>query len=96
MSVAISLWSNQQGEIQKFLRSYYSKNVEIDKCSRQWMIDFSNPLDSIDIISALMDNVPYYDVVMYIHMDNGYLHKITKENCNDVIKGLLSIYYSPV
>jgi hypothetical protein len=48
------------------------------------------------MISALMDNFHKYKVAMYIHMENGYLHKITEENYDDVIKGLLELYYLPI
>jgi len=93
MSITISLWSTKQGEIQKFLSSYYQKDYKSEKFSRRWIGDFINPLDSIDMISALMDNIESFDVVMYIHMKNGYLHRITEVNYNDVIKGLIGIYY---
>lgn len=96
MSVSISLWSNMQGEIQNFLSSYYQKDVQYNEELRSWTSDFYNPLETIDIISALMDNVHKYKVTMYIHMENGYLHKITEENYNDVIKGLLELYYLPM
>jgi hypothetical protein len=96
VSVTISLWSTLQGEIQRFLCSYYQKDVQTEEYSHRWIGDFFNPLDSIDMISALMDNIYNYNVTMYLHMENGYLHKITVENYNDVIKGLIGIYYLPV
>jgi len=96
MSVTISLWSTLHGEIQRFLCSYFQKDFKSEEYSHRWIGDFFNPLDSIDMISALMDNIHNYSVTMYIHMENGYLHKITEENYNDVIKGLIRIYYLPV
>jgi hypothetical protein len=96
MSVNISLWSTLQGEIQRFLCSYYQKDFKSEEHSQRWIGDFCNPMDSIDMISALMDNIQNYNITMYIHMENGYLHKITDENYNDVIKGLIGIYYLPV
>lgn len=95
MPVSISLWSNLDGEIQRFLYSFYQKEIPSDENSITWISDFINPLDSIDMISALMDNTHKYNVIMYIHMENGYLHKITEENYNDVIKDLLELYYLP-
>lgn len=92
MAVSISLWSGKEGEIKRFLHSYYQNDVT-NSCTNRWIEQFYKPLETIDIISALMDNSEYYDVAMYIHMENGYLYKITKENYNDVIKGLLGIYY---
>lgn len=96
MSVTLSLWSQKQGEIRKFLHSFYEKDFYKEEFSRQWMGDFRNPMDSIDMISALMDNFEKFDLAMYIHMENGYLHKITETNYDDVIKGLIGIYYCPV
>ena len=96
MSVTLSLWSTKQGEIRKFLHSFYQEDYVNEENSRRWVNDFYNPMDSIDMISALMDNNDSFDVTLYIHMDNGYLHKITKNNCDDVIKGLIGIYYVPV
>ncbi|QNU68295.1 hypothetical protein EHE19_007775 [Ruminiclostridium herbifermentans] len=96
MSVSISLWSNLQGEIQRFLSSYYQKEYKNDEQVNSWTNEFWNPLESIDMISALMDNYDKYNVTMYIHMENGYLHRITEENYDDVIKGLLELYYLPI
>lgn len=96
MSISISLWSTLQGEIQRFLSSYYQKDIQRDEECSSWIHDFSNPLETIDLISALMDNLHKYKVAMYIHMDNGYLHKITEENYNDIIKDLIELYYLPV
>lgn len=95
MAITISLWSNKHMEIKRFLDSYYQDNVQSDESAQRWMGEFYNPLESIDMISALMDNSDNYEVIMYIHMDNGYLYKITKHNYNDVIRGLLSIFYMP-
>ena len=93
MSVTISLWSTKQGEIQRFLGSYYQKDFQSEEFSRRWIGEFINPLDSVDIISALMDNLECFDIIMYIHMENGYLHKITETNYNDIIKDLIGMYY---
>lgn len=69
--------------------------MEIDCSLRRWVKDFYNPLDSVDMICALMDNSEKYDVAMYLHMDNGYLYRITNLNYEDVVKGLFELYYVP-
>ncbi len=96
MSVTLSIWSTKQGEIRRFLHSFYQKDLKNEEFSRRWVGNFYNPMDSIDMISALMDNFENYQVTLYIHMENGYLHKITESNYDDVIKGLIGIYYLPV
>ncbi len=96
MSITLSIWSTKQGEIRRFLQSYYEKDYSNEEYSRRWVGDFSNPMNSIDMISALMDNIEYFDLTLYIHMENGYLHKITENNYDDVIRGLVGIYYIPL
>ncbi len=96
MSITLSIWSTKQGEIRRFLQSYYEKDYSNEEYSRRWVGDFSNPMNSIDMISALMDNIECFDLTLYIHMENGYLHKITEKNYEDVIRGLIGIYYIPL
>lgn len=96
MAITISLWTTKQGELNRFLDSFYEKNMEVDCSLRRWVKDFCRPLDSVDIICALMDNNDKYDVAMYLHMENGYLHRITNSNYEDVVKGLFEMYYIPV
>lgn len=96
MPITLSLWSARQGEIRRFLQSFYQKDHPNEELTNRWMGDFCNPLDSIDMISALMDNIENYELTMYLHMENGYLHKITARNYDDVIKGLIGIFYMPI
>ncbi len=95
MSVTLSLWSTKQGEIRRFLHSFYQEDHINEENSRCWSRSFNKPMESIDMISALMDNDESFKLTLYIHMDNGYLHRITKDNYDDVIKGLIGIYYIP-
>ncbi len=96
MAITISLWTTKHGEINRFLDSFYEKDMDVDCSLRRWATDFYRPLDSVDMICALMDNSEKYDVAMYLHMDNGYLYKITSLNYEDVVKGLFEMYYVPV
>jgi hypothetical protein len=96
MAITISLWSTKQGELNRFLYSFYEKDMEVDCSSRRWVKSFFKPLDSVDMICALMDNIERYEVAMYLHMENGYLHRITDCNYEDVVRGLFEMYYVPV
>jgi hypothetical protein len=95
MAITISLWSGQEGEICRFLHSFYQKDMASEEFSRRWVGNFCSPLESVDIISALMDNRDKYNVTMYIHMDNGFLHKVTDYNYDDIIRDLFGMYYVP-
>ncbi|HEX3028881.1 MAG TPA: hypothetical protein VHT34_06175 [Clostridia bacterium] len=93
MSIAVSLWSNKVGELKNFLERYYQKDVKMEEDVGQWVYIYSKPLDAIDIISAAIDNNDKYKLGICIQIDKGDLHNITVENHNDVIKGILQLYY---
>lgn len=96
MAVAVNLWSSKEGEIKRFLEKYYGKEVELDMDVSQWIYVYNKPLDSVDIISALMDNSDKYRIGMCIQMDHGDIHPVTAENHNDIIKGMFCLFYQEV
>jgi hypothetical protein len=94
MSIAVNLWSKRNGEIKRFLESYYEKKVTMDEDVDQWIYVYNKPLDAIDMISAVVDNNDKFQLLMCIQVDKGDLHPVTYENHNDIIKGLLVLFYS--
>ncbi|MCX8131639.1 MAG: hypothetical protein N3I35_16290 [Clostridia bacterium] len=94
MSIAVNLWSKRTGEIKRFLESYYEKNIIMDDDVDQWIYIYNKPLDAIDMISAVMDNNDKYEICMCIQVDKGDLHPVTYENHNDIIKGILYLFYT--
>ena len=55
MSVTVSLYSTENGEIARFLHDFYEKNIEI-KNGLEWEEEFKNPTQSASIIGAFIDN----------------------------------------
>ena len=93
MSISVNLWSRKEGEIKRFLDSYYEKDVKMDSDVGHWIYVYSKPLDAIDIMSALTDNNDEYQISMCIQIDKGDVHSVTPENHNDILKGILFLYY---
>lgn len=93
MSVTVNMWSKKPGELENFLRSFYQTEVKISGDARQWIEEYKNPLKSVDIISALMDNRHKFDIVLYVQVGQEDLYRITEENYNDVIKGIFILFY---
>ena len=93
MAIVVNLWSKRTGEIRKFLERYYEKEIDMDEDVEQWAYIYNKPLNAIDIISALVDNSDKYQISLYIQVDRGRLHHITKENHNDIIKDILYLFY---
>lgn len=93
MSLMFSLWSKKTGEIKRFLDNYYEKNINMDDDVDQWIYIYNKPLEAIDIISAVIDNNDKYNLSLCIQLDQGDVYPVTAENYNDVIKGLLCLFY---
>ena len=94
MAVSVNLWSKKQGEIRRFLESYYQKEIDIDEDVEQWIYVYNKPLNSVDIISAVMDNSDKFQICMYIQIDKGDVHLVTVENHNDIIRGIFELFYT--
>lgn len=90
----LSLKSEKDGEIKRFLSDYFEKEVDVDEDVMQWSYVYNKPLDAVDIISVLMDNVDSYDISMMVQFGIAEVFKISKENHNDVVKGLLYLFYT--
>jgi hypothetical protein len=93
MSIVVSLWSRKYGEIRRFLKSYYEKNISMDEDVEQWMYVYNKPIDAVDIISAVIDNNDRYEINVYIQVDKGDIHSVTLENHNDIIRSIVYLYY---
>ena len=93
MAVIVNLWSKKQGEIKRFLERYYRKPINMDEDVEQWIYIYNNPLNSVDIISAVMDNNDMFQISLYIQIDKGDVHMVTVENHNDIIKGMFQLFY---
>lgn len=93
MSVSVNMWSTTCGEIKRFLEAFYEQEMHMDENTGQWFCEFGDPLESADIISAVIDNSHNFNIALYIQVDKGDLYRITEDNFNDVIKGLFILYY---
>lgn len=93
MSINVSLCSRKVGEIKNFLEKFYQKEIDLDSDVGQWTYKYNRPLEAIDIISTVIDNSYEYSIKIFIQVDDGDIHMVTSENCNDIIKALLYLYY---
>jgi len=93
MALTVSLWSRKEGEIKRFLERFYQKEINMDYDVDKWVYVYNKPLESIDIISAVMDNQDEFQIGVCIQIDNGDIHIVTSENHNDIIKGIFYLFY---
>lgn len=89
MKTFIKLFSNEKGEIFRFLDNYYSAFKDHLLPSSysilEWEESFENPIEMADMIGVFIDNIDDYKINMWISLDKDILINVTKNNVNDLI-----------
>jgi hypothetical protein len=93
MSITVNLSSAKSGELKRFLDTYYQKEGVIECEVERWIYVCRQPLDAVDMISALLDNYDSFQISMSIQVNEGAMHHVTLENHNDVIRGMFELFY---
>ena len=91
MSVTVSLYSTENGEIARFLHDFYEKNIEI-KNGLEWEEEFKNPTQSASIIGAFIDNNEKFKINMWVSLDTGFYINVTDLNADKIIRYLYERY----
>lgn len=91
MSVTVSLYSTENGEIARFLHDFYEKNIEI-KNGLEWEEEFKNPTQSASIIGAFIDNNKKFKINMWVSLDTGFYINVTDFNADKIIRYLYERY----
>lgn len=91
MSVTVSLYSTENGEIARFLHDFYEKNIEI-KNALEWEEEFKNPTQSASIIGAFIDNNEKFKINMWVSLDAGFYINVTDFNADKIIRYLYERY----
>ena len=87
MYVTVNLYSQKEGELNRFLSKFYNTNLEIDE-NLHWEKQYQNPIELAEIVGVFLDNIEDYFIHMWICIDkNVYIH-INEKNGNDIIKYL--------
>lgn len=94
MSLTVNLWSRKNGELKRFLESYYDMDMDLNEDEAEWYRKYGKPLEAVDIISAVMDNSDKYQINICIQVNDGQLHHITPENHNEVIRDIFQLFYN--
>ena len=89
MNAIVKLYSNQSGEILRFLKQFYKDNFSIDN-DLLWQKNYENPIEIADIISALTEND--YNINMWVSLDKDVFINVTEHNADDIIRYLFERY----
>ena len=85
MNTIVGLYSMKNGEIDRFLNSFFNNDFKSES-PLKWEKNFDNPTEATDIIGAFIDNRDDFDANMWISFDPEVFINITNHNVNDIIK----------
>jgi len=85
MAIILNLVSEKENIIQDFLESYFEKDMLADAQTYEWSYTLPEPLEAINIISAVLDNA-LTDLTLWISFDPNVFLKVRPDNYNDIIR----------
>ena len=85
MGAIVSLYSNKNNEIQRFLNTFYESEVKLDN-DLKWEHYYKNPIQSADIIGVFIENNEKYNINMWVSLDNGFFINVTNNNADKIIR----------
>lgn len=91
LKTSINLYSKIDGEIQKFLSSFYNKQIDLDN-SFKWNKSFENPVEISDILGTFIENNDKYKINMWISLDKGIYINVTEYNADKIIRYIYERY----
>ncbi|MCI9000687.1 MAG: hypothetical protein HFJ26_07325 [Clostridia bacterium] len=87
MYTIMNLYSNQSGEISRFLSRFYEKEIKLEN-DLKWEKEFQNGTELADIIGIFIDNREKYRINMWVSLDEGAFLNITEDNADQIIRYL--------
>ena len=89
MHTFIKLFSNKNGEINRFLERFYScQKKSTNDSLLEWEQSFKNPVEMADMIGVFIDNIDDYKINMWVSLEKDILINVTKNNVDDLIRYL--------
>lgn len=85
MVTIVNLYSEKNGEINRFLSDFYNINLHLEN-SLKWEKDYENPIEMAEIMGTFIDNNEKYSINMWVSFDKGLFVNVTEHNINDIIK----------
>ena len=82
----INLYSTKNGEIQRFLSSFYNKKIILNNEFKKHIISFENPIEIVDMLGTFIENNDRYKINMWISFDKNVYINVTEHNADSIIR----------
>ena len=93
MLSSINIYSDQKGEINKFLSSYYNTNLEIED-KLKWQKTYKNPIEMTDLIGVYVENSEDYKLNFWVCLDIDVYIRVSNKNADKLIRYIYQRYPS--
>ena len=93
MLSSIYVFSEQKGEINKFLSSYYSTNLEIED-KLKWHKTYKNPVEMTDLIGVFVENSENYKINIWVCLDIDVYIRVSNKNADELSRYIFQRYPS--
>jgi len=91
VNTIVNLYSEKQGEISKFLKNFYNKDIFL-KNDLKWEKFYENPVEMADILGIYIDNIDLYNINMWVSLDEDAFINVTENNGDKIIRYLFERY----
>lgn len=85
MKTTVKIYSEQNGEIEKFLNSFYNEKISLEN-PLFWKKEFDNPTEIVELIGTFIDNKEKINANMWISLDKDVFICVNDNNSNNLIK----------
>ena len=86
MNTIVNLYSDKQGEIKRFLDSFYNNKDLVNSETLKWEKIFENPVEISDIIGTFIENNENFKINMWVSFDKNIFINITENNADKIIR----------
>ena len=91
MLSSINLYSDQKGEINKFLSNYYNTNLDIED-KLKWQKVYKNPIEMTDLIGVFVENSDKYKINVWVCLDTDVYIRVSNKNADKLIRYIYHRY----
>ncbi len=96
MEPIVKLYSNQENEINRFLKSFFRQNKENimieTKSILEWQKKYQNPIEMVDMIGTFIENNDKFKINMWISLDKNTFINVTEDNVDYLIRYIYERY----
>lgn len=91
MNTIVKLFSNEKGEIYRFLNKFYNKtdvSTTNESASLEWENLYKNPVEMADIIGVFIENKEAFKINMWVSLDENVFINVSENNADKLIRYL--------